>query len=403
VVFCFFLFIFIFLLSPPGVCLGCLGPPWGLFYFFGSPWGCFYFVGSPPLGLFLGFLGPVFTFWVFWWYNFCMVDLSKIDVNLSVDDSSYYSRVGLDKVGVVLNFVRSLGGVSSVLDVGCNNGLVSHALGVELGIPVRGIDLSNSVSLPAGYDFVRDNIVTRGVVDVSDVTLFLSLYHHILSLYGLDVADRLFFRLLSRCEVLLFDCGNLSEVRHSSFGWFKFQRGLFNSERELLEHFGLPFEVVGSWRTGGGVRTVVAFRRSDLIASLRVVDTFKRLNSKSKEKPVLFRVGDEVKFGRNVVFEDALFYRLRWNNFDFFGKFRKNSALLKSEFDNLRSVYEELDGNSLIPFYGWLGEFGLVFDWVESLNFSRKPVRLELSSGLILKDVEVWSVNGVEKFIDFER
>jgi hypothetical protein len=332
-----------------------------------------------------------------------MVDLSKIDVNLSVDDSSYYSRVGLDKVGVVLNFVRSLGGVSSVLDVGCNNGLVSHALGVELGIPVRGIDLSNSVSLPAGYDFVRDNIVTRGVVDVSDVTLFLSLYHHILSLYGLDVADRLFFRLLSRCEVLLFDCGNLSEVRHSSFGWFKFQRGLFNSERELLEHFGLPFEVVGSWRTGGGVRTVVAFRRSDLIASLRVVDTFKRLNSKSKEKPVLFRVGDEVKFGRNVVFEDALFYRLRWNNFDFFGKFRKNSALLKSEFDNLRSVYEELDGNSLIPFYGWLGEFGLVFDWVESLNFSRKPVRLELSSGLILKDVEVWSVNGVEKFIDFER
>lgn len=330
-----------------------------------------------------------------------MFDVSNVDVSLSVDNSSYYSRVGLGKVGVVLDFVRGLGGVSSVLDVGCNNGLISHALGVELGVSVLGIDLSDGLSVPVGYNFVRDNVVTRGVVDSADVVLFLSLYHHILFLYGVEVADKLFFRLLSRCEVLLFDCGNVSEVRHSSFDWFKVQGGLFGSERELLEHFGLPFEVVGEWRTGGGVRSVVAFRRSDLIGSLEVVDVFRRLNTKREENPVLFREGGVVPAG--VVFEDAVFYRLRWNGFDFFGKFRGDVGLLGREFGNVCGVYGEVDGGSLIPFYGLLGEFGLVFDWVEGLEFVRKPVRLELSSGLVLEDVEVWRVGGVEKFVDFER
>ena len=361
---------------PPGVCLGCLGPPWGLFKFFVVPYFLFIFGGC----------GIIFFM-----------------INVSNDDSSYYSSGGLGKLGFILNFVRSLGGVSSVLDVGCSNGLISHALGVELGASVRGIDLSERVSVPVGYDFVRDNIVTRGVVDVADVTLFLSLYHHILFLYGLDVADRLFFRLLSRCDVLLFDCGNVSEVGRVSFPWFGAQANFFRSELELLEHFGLPFEVVGSWRTGGGVRTVVAFRRSDLVESLEVVDVFKRLVASSSSEPVLFRVGEDVPVRGGRVFEDASFYRLRWGGFDFFGKFRGNSELLGVEFDNIRCVYGELDSSCLIPFYGVLGRFGLVFDWVEGLEFVRKPVSLSLSSGVVLEDVELWRVGGVDKFLDFER
>lgn len=333
-----------------------------------------------------------------------------VNDKLMADNSSYYSRVGRDKIKVVLDFVKGLDGVSSVLDVGCNNGDISFSLFRELGVSVRGIDLSENLNIPEGYDFVRDNIVTRGAVDVADVTLFLSVYHHVLSLYGLEVADRLFLRLLMRCNVLLFDCGNLSESRHSSFPWFKFQKGLFGSERELLEHFGLPFEIVGKWRTGGGVRSVVAFRRSDLVNSFVVVEEFRRLRIKAgKDAPRLIRSDDSELVSNPKVFNPGFFYKLRFNNFEFFAKFRnnekdmQNAKSMQAEFDNLCEVYASFPSESLIPFYGWVDRFGFVFEWVNDLVLVKKPSKLKLPSGKTLGDSEVWSVNGVEKFIDFER
>ena len=129
----------------------------------------------------------------------------------------------------------------SLLDVGCNNAICSYKIQKELNKDVLGIDFSDDLELPDDYNFIKEDISNSCAVREADVILFLSLYHHMLGCYGLDKADGIFFKLLLSCNELIFDTGNLSETGYSGTPWYKVLEKHFDNEKDLLDHFGVPY------------------------------------------------------------------------------------------------------------------------------------------------------------------
>jgi SAM-dependent methyltransferase len=182
---------------------------------------------------------------------------------IEIGDREYYNREKEQKekkVLVVRDFIMTHDDINFIFDVGCNNGAVSYPLQKEFGKKVYGVDLSHDMELPSDYHFKRDDLVTSGDVVINDCTLFLSVYHHLLGAYGLGVADECFGRLLSRTKYLVFDSGNISEMNRVHKYWYIEQKKHFRTEAELLDHFNVGYDVLGSWRAGGGIRSVVVFR-----------------------------------------------------------------------------------------------------------------------------------------------
>lgn len=65
-------------------------------------------------------------------------------------------------------------------------------------------------------------------------------------------------------------------------------------------------------------------------------------------------------------------------------------------------IYNTIDKNKLIKFYGYSEKYGFIYEWLNDFKYLKK-VSLELNDGTILTDIDKIIVNSNEKFIDFER
>jgi len=179
-------------------------------------------------------------------------------------DGSYQSTIDQAKKEIVEKFVLSVK-PRTLIDIGCNRGELSYHF-QKYGVDVLGVDISprEKLNLPADYKFLQLDIVTEDLPKTADVILFLSVYHHILYNYGKDKADEVFYRLFKQCRFLVFDSGHPEESGLYRQGWIKEMRKHFRTEKEMLDHFGQNYSVLGRWRTTqGSERTIVVFENKN--------------------------------------------------------------------------------------------------------------------------------------------
>ncbi|MEM9022403.1 MAG: glycosyltransferase [Bacteroidota bacterium] len=327
----------------------------------------------------------------------------------TTDDHSYYQRHNPDqKAGLIGRFVREHPAIQRVYDVGCNNGNLSAPL-LALGKEVLGVDLSDNLQPPKGYPFRQRDVVSSPKVHLNDCTLFLSLYHHLLGKHGLAVADRVFFQLLLRTDYLIFDTGNVSESQRAQQPWYQAQRKHFASEAALLEHFGLPFETLGSWNVAGGQRQLVVFQRKDFDRAAKVTGTFQRLVGSENCARGLLPKG---KSDKGKVFDSGTYHRLQLGNLQFFAKKYtagrhahiagddKSAKWQRDELNKIVEVYGQFPAAELTTFYGRSEKFGLLYAWLDQFEYVKK-IRNETIHGVHLHDADLITVNGQRKYIDF--
>ena len=101
------------------------------------------------------------------------------------------------------------------------------------------------------------------------------------------------------------------------------------------------------------------------------------------------------------MWNNIIFYKLEHNNKFFFGKKHLNDNRNKKELNNIINVYNSLNKDKLINFYGYSKKYGLIFEWLDDFKYVKKTKLIV--NDITLVDVDIINVNGVEKFIDFER
>ena len=357
----------------------------------------------------------------------------------TTDDQTYYLRTGTKKFDAIFNYLKNKN-FNSLLDVGCNNAICSYKIQKELNKDVVGIDFSDDLKLPDDYNFIKEDVSNSCAVREADVILFLSLYHHMLGCYGLDKADDIFFKLLLNCNELIFDTGNLSEIGYSDTPWYKVLAKHFNNEKDLLDHFRVPYKKITSWSSSSGLgeRNVVVFKKEDFDKSVKVKNIFQRRNcgfgSSGTHYPLEpvdhLKQDDEFKkflqktpfstAGRDgSIFDGALYFKLEIGGKTFFSKKRiKKPAALdieKKEIANIKRVYNLAEKDQvflnplksqLINFYGFSETYGLIFEWLENFKYTESTnIRIDSQYGEIieLNDVDGIIHNGKYKILDFER
>lgn len=324
----------------------------------------------------------------------------------TIDDASYYRRTKTVKHGFVYDYVKENDDINFVYDVGCNNANISYPLQRDLEKKVLGVDLSERLNIPNDYDFKIVDIVTSNDVVMNDCTLFMSLYHHILGNNGIDVADDVFYKLLLRTKHLIFDTGNLSERKRSGkprmYSWYHVQKKYFKTEDDLLNHFGVNYDVIGEWTVGGGRRSVVAFKKDSIDRSFEILGKYKRKNGSRYAAQGLFDFDKKISHE----WDRTVFHKLKLGNKTFFAKKHvlgrsRTSLENRNETELFNTVYanKHIDPAKLIKFYGWSDRFGLIFEWVDNMVYLR---RTEYKIGeRLYKDVDLVDVDGKEKIIDF--
>lgn len=311
----------------------------------------------------------------------------------TTDDKTYYDRHNYSvKINSVKDYISRLNDVNSIIDFGCNNGEVSKNLTTD-NVSVLGIDYSSNLNIPKDYNFINANIVEhRGDIS-NDCAIFLSLYHHILGKYGLETADDLFYRIFFNTKYLIFDCGNVSEKKRDNTYWLQKQKKYFKSEKELLDHFGLTYEIISKYEVGGGVRSIVVFKNDDNINYGEKME-YQRMCGSEHSNKGLFKKGDNEK-----LFKNTTYHKLKLGDKYFFTKKHKNESWNNKELMNTILLNEKYDKNLLIKFYGYNEKYGLVFEWLDDFKYSKK---IEINTDYItLKDVDEIKVDNKIKHIDF--
>lgn len=313
------------------------------------------------------------------------------------DDKTYFKRTGTGKKAIIESFISTKIDIHSMYDAGCNNGDISYYFQKKYMMDVLGVDFSDDLAIPEDYNFKHVDIVENDYVHFSDATLFLSLYHHIIAKYSLEVADDVFVRLLLRTKYMIFDTGNVSERSRRRMPWHVAQRAHFKSEDELLDHFGIEYEKIGEWGVGGGKRSIVVFKREDFIKKFRVVGTYNRKRKRVEQKWGLYPIGSS----EPNLFPDIVFRKLEYNSRLYFSKKRKNISHEEGELDNIVAVYNGMDHDNLIRFYGYTEEYGIIFEWIDDFQYIKQESLVV--GDRVLRDVDLISVDGKLKYIDFER
>lgn len=144
----------------------------------------------------------------------------------TVVDSKYQSRYegrNVEKYKILTDAVIFAG--KNVLDIGCNTGFFTNKLAEFSGI-VMGIDID-----PVAIEEAKKNSELLGLTNVSflctdlenidfvktDITLFLSVYHHLINLKGLDKARDTLKKISDNTDMMIFETGQPDEV--GEFEW----------------------------------------------------------------------------------------------------------------------------------------------------------------------------------------
>lgn len=311
----------------------------------------------------------------------------------TVDSSSYYSRHKPTKQLCIKDFVSKKSDINIIYDVGCNGGEISIPL-LEIGKKVLGIDLATDLKFPDGFEFKKMDIVNDEYIHFNDCTLFLSLYHHIFGKYGMEIADELFMKLLLRSKYLIFDTGNLSEKQRLHLPWMEEQKTHFKTEKDLLDHFNIPYEQIGDWSCGGGKRSVVVFSNENI--PFKVVNEYRRKLIGGKDTK-LYEINET-----SGLYDGVKFTKLEHNGKIYFGKDRVNGNEI--ELNNITKIYNDnkINTDNLIDFMGQSNKYGLIFEWINITKTIQSNVEF-IFDDMTLKDVQKVEVDGKIKYIDFER
>lgn len=314
----------------------------------------------------------------------------------TTDNGTYHTRTNMgSKAELILNYVKDIK-AKSLVDIGCNNGVISHPIQQQLGVDVLGIDDGNDLVLPSDYKFIKADITMYSSIHYSDVTLLLSVYHHLFGAYGETNADELFLTFLLRSKQLVFDCGNPSEKNRTNQYWYNPIKSKYRYESDILNHFNIKYESLGTWNTGGGTRTLVAFDSSSFDYSVNVVDSYKRpIGSKEQYKGLQSIDGNY----KGKLYEKTIFTKLEWNGIKLFAKKHLDDGMMTQEQTHISTVYNEIDSKNLLKFYGISDKYGFIYEWVDNIKYKGKCT-LKLSD-CILSDVDIIEADGKLKYIDF--
>ena len=145
---------------------------------------------------------------------------------ITTDNYKYHSKINKNKINIIDNLISSKKDISSILDIGCNSGILSYKY--KDNYDVTGMDLSTKeLKIPDDYNFLNVDIAKIKFSEKNyDLIYFLSVYHHLLGKYGLKTADKIFYRILLQSKYLLFDTGNISENQRSQYNWFIKQKNI---------------------------------------------------------------------------------------------------------------------------------------------------------------------------------
>lgn len=320
--------------------------------------------------------------------------------NKTTDNSTYYKRTTLYKKNYIKDFVDNKKEINFIFDVGCNNGMISYPLQTELNKKVYGVDLSENLNVPIDYNFDKMDIENSNEIIYNDCTLFLSLYHHILGNSGIKKADDVFYKLLLRTKYLIFDTGNLSEIRRMGTYWYKEQIKHFKNEQQLFDHFKIKYNKIGSWDVAQGKRNVIVFTKKSFDDSVIIINEYKRMIGSKNSKyglTLLDKITDKSNF-----FMDISFYELELNGKRFFAKKRFNNKKREiKEIDNIVFAYNHMNPDELIKFYGYSEKYGLIFEWIDNIKYIKKETKI--INDRKYTDMDVLEIDGVKKYTDFER
>ena len=201
---------------------------------------------------------------------------------------------------------------------------------------------------------------------------------------------------------MIFDTGGPDEKK--SRYWVKKLNEYFSTYEELLNHFNVPYEILGSWKTGGAKRTIVVFRKKDAINSLTLIAEYKRFIGTKNRKKGLILSSESTNYDESEIYKNAKFYHLKLGNIEFFGKKHLKQEDMIKEFHNTKQVFEEIPAEKLLLFYGLTEKYGLLFPYLRKDDFKilKKAVKLKLSNKNLM-DVNQIIIDGDIKYIDFER
>jgi len=328
---------------------------------------------------------------------------------ITTDNYTYHLKINKRKIDIVDSFISSKNDIKSILDIGCNSCVLSYKYNDNYD--VTGMDLSTreELKIPDDYNFLQHDISTiRFSEKKYDLIYFLSVYHHLLGKYGLKYADKIFYRILLQSKYLLFDVGNTSEIHRREQNWFVKQYDIFENEKELLDHFDLPYKILGKWDVAGGVRTIVVFESEHFYENMKISDTYKRLNgSKYRDEGLIKESNwsniEETNVG-GLLYHKRLFHKVNIGSHYFFAK--EINATNPKEYENTISVYE-CNEHKHFPFFFGKCCFDkkdyLLFEWIDDLKFKKTVTNLPNDTHNKFSEMQLFVSNGNEYYLDFER
>ena len=196
------------------------------------------------------------------------------------DNYVYHQSLNQDKCNILTQFMHNnMDNINTLLDIGCNTGALSYKYNNI--IKVKGIDISKKedLKIPNDYNFSQCDISKLKYLDIKyDVIFFLSVYHHLLGKYGVKYADNIFYMILFNSKYLLFDVGNVSETGRKEQEWYKKQVQIFNNEKQLLDHFQIPYKILGEWNVTSGKRSIILFESKNIFKNLKIDGAYRRLD-----------------------------------------------------------------------------------------------------------------------------
>lgn len=290
-------------------------------------------------------------------------------------DSGYHKRHTNRSTRRAERIACHLKKVSSFLDVGCNEGLVSEYL-LKAGKVERatGIELSNAkvsswLKDNEHFRFIQGDIEKLELTEKYECIFYGAVHHHIVRESGFDAAVDVFRRLAYSCtDKIYFETGQL--IEGGRWGWQREIAKYFSNDEEhfwfllqTIEPILKGFKVVGRFYIHGVRRYLCEISVKDVRE--KPLDVNFQLPEIREEQDFFRGVGGGCNglhsVGSNMRFFGPCFKKIETDEGDFFIKQR--SSALHVDFLEYQ-IGRSVDFDWFVSPLG-LSESGIVFPWIQ--------------------------------------